>query len=383
MRGGFATVQAMSAVYRCSTSALALAATLGVLATSGCADADSQPIEVEVAQLSQARQSIVDGETDATRRAVVAVGSFAGGGLSLCTGTLIAPNLILTARHCVTPTRQGTVQCDSDGFTVPLDPGDIGVSPATNALADGRFYAVSQVHVPPSADEVCGGDIALLILDGAFPASSAEPIAPRLDEPVTSGEFYTAVGYGLNLDEGVGTRRAREGLEVTCGPLECPGSDSFTKTEFVGDEGVCEGDSGGPALDMGGRVVGVVSRGTEECDLAVYSAVSSWRDWIREVGAVALDEGDYARPAWLDASAELADEASTTLAESSPSAALAEPEGDVAAPPGALAPTSRGGCSVTGAGASSAGLGWARALLGAALFAAASRRRLARRRHQA
>ncbi|MET0412500.1 MAG: trypsin-like serine protease [Polyangiaceae bacterium] len=373
----------MSAVYRSSTFWLALAAKLGVFATSGCADADSRHIEVEVAQLSQARQSIVDGETDATRRAVVAVGSFAGGGLSLCTGTLIAPNLILTARHCVTPTRQGTVQCDTDGFSVPLEPADIGVSPATNALADGRFYAVSQVHVPPSADEVCGGDIALLILDGAFPASSAEPIAPRLDEPVQSGEFYTAVGYGLNLDEGVGTRRAREGLEVTCGPLDCPGSDSFTKTEFVGDEGVCEGDSGGPALDMGGRVVGVVSRGTEECDLAVYSAVSSWRDWIREVGGVALDEGDYARPAWLDASAELASEAPTALGDS-PNSTATEPDGDVSAPAAALAPaSSAGGCSVTGAGASSAGFGWAAALFGAALFGAASRRRLARRRHQA
>jgi hypothetical protein len=380
MRGGFATVQAMSAAYRSSTFALALAAMLGVFATSGCADADSQPIELDVARLSQARQSIVDGETDGTRRAVVAVGSFAGGGLSLCTGTLIAPNLILTARHCVTPTRQGTVQCDTDGFTVPLEPGDIGVSPATNALADGRFFAVSQVHVPPSADEVCGGDIALLILDGAFPASSAEPIAPRLDEPVTSGEFYTAVGYGLNLDEGVGTRRAREGLEVTCGPLDCPGSDAFTKTEFVGDEGVCEGDSGGPALDMGGRVVGVVSRGTEECDLAVYSAVSSWRDWIREVGGVALEEGDYARPAWLEASDELASESPTALTDSSPSAVTTEPESDVGAPP-ALAPASSAdGCSVRGTGAaSSGGLGWAAALLGAGLY----RLRLARRRHQA
>lgn len=380
MRGGFATVQAMSAVYRSSTFALALAATLGVFVASGCADADSQPIEVEVAQLSQARQSIVDGETDATRRAVVAVGSFAGGGLSLCTGTLIAPNLILTARHCVTPTRQGTVQCDTDGFSVPLEPADIGVSPATNALADGRFYAVSQVHVPPSADEVCGGDIALLILDGAFPTSSAEPIAPRLDEPVKSGEFYTAVGYGLNLDEGVGTRRAREGLEVTCGPLDCPGSDSFTKTEFVGDEGVCEGDSGGPALDMSGRVVGVVSRGTEACDLAVYSAVSSWSEWIREVGEVALDEGDYARPSWLDDSVELASDAPAALVDPSPNAVTAS-DGDVGTPPAALAPaSSAGGCSVQGAGvASSGGLGWAAALLGAGLY----RLRLARRRHQA
>jgi MYXO-CTERM domain-containing protein len=371
-------VPGMSAVCRSNTFARALAATLGVFAASGCADADSQQIEVEVAplsqaRLSQARQSIVDGETDATRRAVVAVGSFAGGGLSLCTGTLIAPNLILTARHCVTPTHEGTVQCDTDGFSAPLDPGSVGVSPATNALEDGRFYAVSQVHVPDSADDVCGGDIALLILDGEFPVSSAEPIAPRLDQPVKGGEFYTAVGYGLNLDEGVGTRRARAGLEVTCGPLDCPGSESFTKTEFVGDEGVCEGDSGGPALDMSGRVVGVVSRGTEECDLAVYSAVSSWRDWIREVGSVAFEDGTYARPAWLDESVELASDTTTPLA-AAPAPDPTEP-GDVSA---ALAPaSSTGGCSVGSAGAAGNRCGWAAALIAVALPW------LARRRHQA
>jgi MYXO-CTERM domain-containing protein len=368
----------MSALYRSRASALALSATLGALMLSGCADADGMRGDVEggVEHFAQAKQSIVDGETDATRRFVLAVGSFADGGLALCTGTLIAPNLILTARHCVTPTKQGTVQCNSDGFAAPLDPGNIGVSPATNALADGRFFAVSQVHVPPAAEEVCGGDIALLILDGEFPGSSAEPIAPRLDRPVRGGEFYTAVGYGLNLDEGVGTRRAREGLEVTCGPLDCPGSDSFTTTEFVGDEGVCEGDSGGPALDLDGQVVGVVSRGTEDCELAVYSAVSSWRDWIREVGEEAFSEGSYERPAWLDEAPEAASD--ELAAGAAAVGAVPEPGGDVNTP-AALAPASRsGGCSVSPA--PGAGFSWA----AAALFAAGGLSRLRRRsRHQA
>jgi trypsin len=371
MRDGFATVGAMSAVYRSRAFTLSLAALLGAIVSSGCADADGVQLEQE--SLGRAEQSIVDGTTDATRRAVLAVGSFADGGLSLCTGTLIAPNLILTARHCVTPNKQGTVQCDTDGFAAPLDPGSIGVSPATNALADGRFYAVSQVHVPPAADGVCGGDIALLILDGEFPEVSSKPIAPRLDRPVRGGEFYTAVGYGLNLDEGVGTRRAREGLEVTCGPLDCPGSDSFTTTEFVGDEGVCEGDSGGPALDLDGRVVGVVSRGTEDCELAVYSAVSSWRDWIREVGEEALSEGSYDRPAWLDDTAEPASDEGLAGGEV---AAETEPSADL----GALTPArSSGGCSVgSPAALPGTGLSWA----AAALLAAAG---LCRRRktHQA
>jgi hypothetical protein len=382
----------MSALFRSRASVLALSATLGALVLSGCAagdGSDENEPEVAVARLSQVRQGIVDGETDASRRAVLAVGSFAEGGLSLCTGTLIAPNLILTARHCVTPTKHGTVQCNTDGFAAPLDPGSIGVSPATNALADGRFYAVSQVHVPPAADDVCGGDVALLILDGAFADTSAVPIAPRLDLPVRGGEFYTAVGYGLNLDEGVGTRRAREGLEVTCGPLDCPGSDSFTTTEFVGDEGVCEGDSGGPALDLDGEVVGVVSRGTEDCELAVYSAVSSWRDWIREVGEEAFREGDYERPDWLDDSVEVATAVPAAAMNDALASAATAPE---VTPPAAFAPaSSAGGCAVSAVGAASGNLAWAAALIGAALSRLVSRIKgsgsglgtRARRRHQA
>jgi hypothetical protein len=370
----------MSAMYRSRAFALCLSATLAAFASSGCADADGMHDEVRVEHLSQARQSIVGGETDPTRHAVLAVGSFADGGLALCTGTLIAPNLILTARHCVTPTKQGTVECSTDGFAAPLDPGSIGVSPATNALADGRFFAVSQVHVPPAADDVCGGDIALLILDGEFAEASAVPIGPRLDEPVRSGELYTAVGYGLNLDEGVGTRRARAGLEVTCGPLDCPGSDSFTSTEFVGDEGVCEGDSGGPALDPDGQVVGVVSRGTEDCELAVYSAVSAWRAWIREVGEEAYNEGDYERPAWLDLAdgAELASTNGNLAAAENTAGDHAAGNTAASAPANPLAST--GGCSVAAPGAAGGELPWAAAALFAAGGLCCHRRR---RDHQA
>jgi hypothetical protein len=352
----FATVQPMCAVYRSRPvqhagtlrgRVLALAGFVGACGLSACAASDDGNETLELEELATARQGIAGGETDVTRRAVLAVGSFAGGGLALCTGTLIAPNLVLTAQHCVTPTPEGTVQCGEETFRTPVSADSLGVSPATNALADGRFYAVSEVHVPPSAEDVCGGDIALLVLDGEFPGVELPPIYPRLDEPVRRGEFYTAVGYGLNLDEGVGTRRALEGLEITCGPLDCPGSEAFTKTEFVGDRGVCQGDSGGPALDPDGQVVGIVSRGTDQCDLAVYSAVSSWSEWIRRVGEHAVEIGSYERPSWLSAP-ELAGEAAGD------GTIVAGPEDPTAA---AEAPLQSGAETPRGAHASGCSLG--------------------------
>jgi hypothetical protein len=62
---------------------------------------------------------------------------------------------------------------------------------------------------------------------------------------------------------------------------------------------VCEGDSGGPALDAEGRVVGVASRTGQNCTYAIYSAVSPWGDWIVEVATRAFSLGDYDAPEWL------------------------------------------------------------------------------------
>jgi hypothetical protein len=67
----------------------------------------------------------------------------------------------------------------------------------------------------------------------------------------------------------------------------------------VGETGICEGDSGGPALDAAGKVVGVVSRGSGSCETPVYTAVSQWRAWILEIAAQAVVAGGYPAPFWV------------------------------------------------------------------------------------
>jgi hypothetical protein len=69
-------------------------------------------------------------------------------------------------------------------------------------------------------------------------------------------------------------------------------------TEFRGEDGVCSGDSGGPAIDAEGRVTGIASRSVG-CTGSVYSALSDWRGFVREVAELAAREGDYPEPEWL------------------------------------------------------------------------------------
>jgi len=256
--------------------------------------------DVGVGDIGQLTAPIVGGSTDRVHDAVLAIALVTRRSEALCSGSLIAPNLVLTARHCVAVTEDEQVDCSDSTFGRLYAPGNLWVSSSTTVGGGADFYPVREVAVPQGDSELCGADIALLILGGQFVESSIAPIAPRLDQPAERGELFTAVGFGSALSAGdPGVRRALGGLEILCGPDDCDAPQLLTTREFVGEQGVCDGDSGGPALDESGRVVGVASRATEDCGLAVYSAVAPWRDWIVGVADRALELGTYDAPDWL------------------------------------------------------------------------------------
>ncbi|MEO8178724.1 MAG: S1 family peptidase [Deltaproteobacteria bacterium] len=293
--------------------------TLGLVAC-GSAGTNDELTFADDALLGQVSEPIVGGETDREHLAVLAIALVTRREEALCSGSLIAPNLVLTARHCVAITASEKVECGESTFGKIYSPDNLWVSSSTT-IGGSNFYPVREIAVPDSDAELCGSDIALMILDGQFRESSIAPMTPRLDLPAKRGESITAVGYGDALTDGeAGTRRAVGGLQVVCGPSDCNAPQLLTQREFVGEQGVCDGDSGGPALDSAGRVVGVASRATEDCGLAVYSAVSPWRDWIIGVAEHAGDLGSYDPPQWLS-SANTLDDA---------------PAGSVAASPGAV-----------------------------------------------
>ena len=119
---------------------------------------------------------------DNTFRSVAAIGS---NGFLACTGTLISPRLVITARHC--------------NLTV----GDV-VSFGDNISASVFTTTVSSVFLPagPGFDSTDGGDVALLRLRSQVPANVATPMR-LLDE--TTGLVGRNAGFAGFGFQGLGS----------------------------------------------------------------------------------------------------------------------------------------------------------------------------------
>ena len=244
-----------------------VALTLFVSLATACSGAPQAGEEV-----GRAASPIVDGTaSDDSQNAVVRlliVDPANSKSLGVCTGTLVAPDIVLTARHCVSRAEEFVSCLEVNGV---LDGGAIyedhqpenivvlvGTKPdpsATDALGAKIFH--------DSGTNLCGHDLALVVLDRRL----ASPIAPiRIDTPPTTNERFTAVGWGTNGTAYPAVRQQRTNVAVEdLGPIVLDLATGHRveigSNELLAGEAGCVGDSGGPALDATtGAIIGVAAR---------------------------------------------------------------------------------------------------------------------------
>ncbi len=212
-------------------------------------------------------------------------------GTGICTASLIAADLAITAAHCADGTRPSALT-----LVFARDMRKLSQVPAILKVKVVK-YEINPTWAAHQNDSTNTGDLAILKLQTTtLPTGYAPAKILGLTNDLQTAETTTLAGYGITIanpglfqDDGAGLLRK---TQVTIQEAR------FSTTEALLDQtqghGACHGDSGGPAfVTRNGQPTlwGVTSRGFPEnapddcAHQAIYTRINAYQSWVTAAAA--------------------------------------------------------------------------------------------------
>jgi secreted trypsin-like serine protease len=240
------------------------------------------------------RTAVINGQeaTPGSAPYMAFVVSLEGEEASVCSGTVVSSNVILTAAHCVMDGTLRTVH-PTTSFRVVTGNVDWAASPRT-------ISTVSQVAVDPGLASLgppsylpVRGDAALLQLSSPI---AQPPVRLATSQSWTTGTVALLAGWGEATPGGGAVETLRLGEAEVQSPEYCKSKSNYFEAAAAlcvldsreSRYSVCHGDSGGPLLifPAGEPVeIGITSYGSEACsptEPQYYTRVDAIAPWVTQ-----------------------------------------------------------------------------------------------------